>query len=63
MKYNLWLDGLQKRLVLLKHTGFHQHDTVRNGKRFLLIVRDKNNRDAGLLLDLFELHLHVFAQL
>ncbi len=41
----------------------HDDDGVGHGKCFLLIVRDKNEGDAGGLLDVLELLLHILAEL
>ena len=41
----------------------HDDDRVGHAQRFFLIVRDEHERDAGGLLDVLELLLHVLAQL
>ena len=41
----------------------HDHDRVGHAQGFLLIVRNEDEGDAGGLLDVFELLLHVLAQL
>ena len=41
----------------------HDHHRVRHGQGLLLVVGDEDKGDARLLLDFFQLHLHVLAQL
>ena len=41
----------------------HDHHRVGHGQGLLLVVGDKDEGDARLLLDLFQFHLHVLAQL
>ena len=51
-----------RQIVLLKHTGFHQHDTIRNGKRFLLIMRNEDRGDTRALLNAANLFAHFKTQ-
>ena len=45
------------------HAGVHDGDPVGHRERFLLVVRHVQERDADLALDLFELDLHLPAEL
>lgn len=47
---------------LLDHALIHDHHGIRHGQRFFLVMGDKHKGNARLLLDLFQFHLHVFAQ-
>ena len=47
---------------LLYHASVHHHHGVGHGQRFLLVVSDEHEGDGGLLLQLFQLHLHILAQ-
>src|SRR5438445_19725 len=40
----------------------HQHDQVRHGQRFGLIVRDIDERRADAPMDALDLELHLLAQ-
>ena len=54
---------LRRRAELLDPPAVHHRDRVGHRHRFLLVVRDVDERDPDLLLDPLELHLHVLAQL
>ena len=51
------------RADLLNPALVHDHDGIRHGEGFLLIVRDEDERDAELALQLDELALHVLPEL
>ena len=55
--------NIERRADLLDLALGHDDDRVGHAQRFFLIVRDEHERDAGGLLDVFELLLHVLAQL
>ncbi len=40
----------------------HHRHSVRHGESFFLVVGDKNKRDAGFVLQAFELNLHFLAK-
>ena len=52
-----------RRTDLLNFTRIHDDDLVGHRQRLFLIVRDEDERDADLLLDVFELLLHLLAEL
>ena len=54
---------VNRRADLLNFALIHDNDRVTHGERFLLVVRDENERDADGLLDFFEFVLHILAQL
>ena len=54
---------IDRRADLLDAPFRHDDDGVGHAQRLLLIVRDEHERDAGGLLDVLELLLHVLAQL
>ena len=51
-----------RRTDLLNFTRIHDDDLVGHRQRLFLIVRDEDERDADLLLDVFELLLHLLAE-
>ena len=54
---------IDRRADLLDPALGHDDDRVGHAQRLLLIVRDEHERDAGGLLDVLELLLHILAQL
>ena len=54
---------IDRRADLLDAPFGHDDDGVGHAQRLLLIVRDEHERDAGGLLDVLELLLHILAQL
>src|SRR3990170_5051683 len=48
---------------LVDPTAVEDGQAVAHGERLLLVVRDVDERDAHFLLDLFELDLHLLAEL
>ena len=54
---------LGRRTNLLNFTRVHHHDLIRHRQRLFLVVRDEDEGDADLLLDVLELLLHLLAQL
>ena len=57
----LVVDGLG-RARLLDAAVVHDRDPVAHGERFLLVVRDEDERHAELVLKRLELHLEILAQ-
>src|SRR5690348_10240163 len=57
------LVDLDRRSDLLDLAVRHHRDAVAHCQRLLLVVRDVDECDADLLLDLFQLDLHLLAQL
>src|SRR4029434_9910011 len=61
------VDGLfvkQSRVALLLHDAeVHERDTIRQAKRFDLIMRNKQYRDIQLLLQKLHPYAHLLAQL
>ena len=55
--------NILRRANLLNEALVHHHNRIAHGESLLLIVRDKNEGDTGCLLNPFELHLHILAQL
>lgn len=55
--------NIERRADLLDLALGHDDDRVGHAQGFFLIVRDEHERDAGGLLDVLELLLHVLAQL
>ena len=51
-----------RRVDLLEAAFIHHHDAVGHGQRLALVVGDVDEGDAELLLQRFELALHVDAQ-
>ena len=54
---------LRRRADLLDLSCVHHHDLIRHRQRLFLVVRDEDEGDADLLLDVLELLLHLLAQL
>lgn len=48
---------------LFDFTFIHQGDPIRHDERFFLIVGDKDEGDAEFCLQIFQLDLHVLAEL
>ena len=55
--------NIDRRADLLDLALVHDDDRIAHGERLLLVVRDKDERDADRLLNLLQLTLHVLAQL
>ena len=55
--------NIERRADLLDLALGHDDDRVGHAQGLLLVVRDEHERDAGGLLDVLELLLHVLAQL
>ena len=54
---------LRGRAELLDPPAVHDGDRVRHRHRLFLVVGDVDERDADLVLDPLQLHLHVLAEL
>src|SRR5689334_10503220 len=59
----LWLlVDLARRSDLYQPSFVEDGDTIGHRKRFALVVRDKDEGDADLLLQRLQLHLHLLAK-
>ena len=57
------LIDIRRGADLLDASGVEDRDPVRHRQRFFLVVRDEDERDPDLALQLLELDLHLLAQL